>query len=40
METGEDGLKQGVINALDRGLEDDDGTLYLSGFNVEIQVTD
>lgn len=40
METGEDRLKQGVLNALDRGLEDGDGTLFLAGFNVEIQVTD
>lgn len=40
METSESQLKQSIINALDHGLEDDDGTLYLSGFNVEIQVTD
>ncbi|WP_157896793.1 hypothetical protein [Acidovorax carolinensis] len=40
METSEDRLKQGVINAMDRGLEDGDGTLYLAGFNVTVAAID
>lgn len=40
MEAAVDRLKQGVINALDRGLEDGEGTVFLSGFNVDIQVID
>jgi len=40
MDTSEDQLKQSIINALDRGLEIENGTLYLSGFNVDIRVTE
>ena len=38
MQTTEDGLKEGVVRALDAGIEDGDGTLYLSGFRVILEV--
>jgi hypothetical protein len=40
MQTSAEQLKQGVLGALDRGLEDDGGTIYLAGFSVDVQVTD
>lgn len=41
MEATESQIKAGVIQALDGGLEfEDDGKLYLSGFNVDVQVVD
>ncbi len=38
MQTTEDGLQEGVVRALDAGIEDGDGTLYLSGFRVVLEV--
>ena len=39
MQATESQIKAGVIQALDGGLEfEDDGKLYLSGFNVDVQV--
>lgn len=38
MEATEDQLKQSVTNALERGLEDEDGTVYLSGLDVIVTV--
>lgn len=39
MDATESQIKAGVIRALDGGLEfEDDGKLYLAGFNVEVQV--
>jgi hypothetical protein len=41
MQVTESQIKEGVIQALDRGLEiEDDGKLYLAGFNVDVQVVD
>lgn len=41
MEASESQIKDGVIEALDGGLEiAGDGKLYLSGFNVDVQVVD
>lgn len=38
MESTEERLKEGVVKALDDGIEDGDGTLYLAGFNVVVHV--
>ncbi len=41
MEATESQIKAGVIQALDGGLEfENDGKVYLSGFNVDVQVVD
>ena len=36
----EERLKEGVVQALDAGIEDGDGTLYLAGFSVAVRVID
>ena len=41
MEASEGQIKDGVIQALDGGLEiEGDGKVYLAGFNVDVQVVD
>ena len=40
MESTEERLRVGVVSALDNGIEDGDGTLYLASFSVVVQVTE
>ena len=40
MESTEERLHTGVVLALDKGIEDGDGTLYLASFSVVVQVTE
>lgn len=40
MECTEESLHTGLVRALGSGIEDDDGTVYLAGFSIIVNVTD